>query len=384
MRDAFLLDPNIVFLNHGSFGACPQEVFAWYQHWQLELERNPVDFLGRRSAALLHQAREKLGAFLGADADDLVFMPNTTTGVNTVARSLDLKPGDEILGTDHEYGACDATWRFVCDKTSAVYQRVTVPLPFDPTQWVAQLLAAVTPNTKVIFVSHITSTTALIFPLAALCQAARERGIVTVIDGAHAPGHIDLQLNDLGADFYTGNCHKWMCAPKGSAFLHVRPERQRGLHSGVVSWGYVSEASGHTGFDAYTGSTLLERRFQWQGTRDLAAYLTVPAAIDFQQQHAWPTWRDRCHAMAWDTLQRALARNGLQAIAPATAQGQMVTIPVRCSGAEGLRQALFERHQIEVPVTQHAQQTFVRLSVQAYNTQADMDALVTALATLGV
>jgi isopenicillin-N epimerase len=382
MRDAFLLNPNIVFLNHGSFGACPREVFAVYQHWQLELEHNPVDFLGRRSAALLRQAREKLGAYLGADAEDLVFVPNTTTGVNTVARSLDLKPGDEILGTDHEYGACDATWHFVCGKTGALYRRVEIPLPFEPMQWLSRMLAAITPSTKVIFVSHITSTTALIFPLAELCHAARARGIITLIDGAHAPGHVDLQLNDLGADFYTGNCHKWMCAPKGSAFLHVRPEQQSALHSGVVSWGYVSEASGHTGFDAYTGSTLLERRFQWQGTRDLAAYLTMPAAIDFQQRHDWPLWRKRCHALAWDTLQRVVARNGLLPIAPPTAQGQMVTIPVRCTDAEGLRRTLFEQHQIEVPVTQHAGQAFVRLAVQAYNTPADMDALVQALRRL--
>jgi isopenicillin-N epimerase len=384
MRDAFLLDPHIVFLNHGSFGACPREVFALYQHWQLELERNPVDFLGRRSAALLRQAREKLAAFLGADGDDLVFVPNTTTGVNTVARSLDLKPGDEILGTDHEYGACDATWRFVCSKTGAVYHRVEVPLPFEPTQWLPRMLAAITPKTKVIFVSHITSTTALIFPLAELCQTARARGIVTLIDGAHAPGHVDLQLNALGADFYTGNCHKWMCAPKGSAFLHVRPEQQSALHSSVVSWGYVSEASGHTGFDAYTGSTLLERRFQWQGTRDLAAYLTVPAAIDFQQRHDWPKWRERCHTLAWDTLQRVVARNGLLPISPPTAQGQMVTIPVRCTNAEGLRRTLFEQHQIEVPVTQHAGQTHKGLAVQAYNTRTDMEALVQALAVLDV
>jgi isopenicillin-N epimerase len=384
MRDAFLLSPDVVFLNHGSFGACPREVFARYQDWQLELERNPVDFLGRRSAHLLRQARVGLGAFVGAHADDLVFMPNTTTGINTVARSLKLQASDEVLATDHEYGACDATWRLACDRVGATYKRVNIPLPFEPGQWTQRMLAAITPQTKLIFVSHITSTTALIFPLDELCRVARERGIVTVIDGAHAPGHVDLQLNALGADFYAGNCHKWMCAPKGSAFLHVRPQMQEALHASVVSWGYVAEASGHTGFDAYTGHTLLEHRFQWQGTRDLAAFLTVPAAIDFQQQQDWPQWRQHCHGLAWHTLQRVVTRNGLLPIAPASAQGQMVTIPVRCSDAEGLRQTLFEQHQIEVPVTQHAGQTFVRLSVQAYNTPAEMDALVKALEILQV
>jgi isopenicillin-N epimerase len=303
MRDAFLLDPKLIFLNHGSFGACPREVFALFQHWQLELERNPVEFLGRRSAELLWQARQRLAGYVGARPEDLVFVPNATTGVNIVARSLALQPGDEVLGTDHEYGACDATWRFVCGKTGALYKRVEVPLPFDAARFAQRMMVAVTPRTRVIYLSHITSTTALIFPLEEICREARARGILTLIDGAHAPGHLELQLDALGADFYTGNCHKWLCAPKGSAFLHVRPEHQAALDANVVSWGYVAEAAGHTGFDAYTGHRLLERRFQWQGTSDIAAYLTVPAAIDFQAQHDWPRHRARCHAMAWHTLQ---------------------------------------------------------------------------------
>jgi isopenicillin-N epimerase len=247
------------------------------------------------------------------------------------------------------------------------------------------MLAAITSRTKVIYVSHITSTTALIFPLAKLCRIARERDIITLIDGAHAPGNIELQLDQLGADFYTGNCHKWMCAPKGSAFLHVREEHQRKLDAQVISWGYVANSGGHTGFDAYTGNTPLERRLQWQGTRDIAAYLTVPAAIEFQQRHDWPRRRLQCRALAQATLQRVLAHNGLQASAPASAQTQMVTIPVRTSDADGLRKTLFDKHRIEVPVTRHVtergDQAFVRLSVQVYNTQDDLDALVTALAS---
>jgi isopenicillin-N epimerase len=380
MREEFLLDPTLIFLNHGSFGACPRAVFAQFQHWQLALERNPVEFLGRRSAELLWHARQRLAAYVGARADDLVFVPNATTGVNIVARSLHLQAGDEILASDHEYGACDATWRFVCDKTGAHYRRVEVPLPFEPAAFAQRVIAAITPRTRVIYLSHITSTTALIFPLEEICQHARAHGILTLIDGAHAPGHLELQLDSLGADFYTGNCHKWLCAPKGSAFLHVRPEHQAGLDANVVSWGYVAEASGHTGFDAYTGHSLLERRLQWQGTRDIAAYLTVPAAIDFQAQHDWPTHRARCHTMAWQTMQRVLDHNGLAPIAPASSFGQMVTIPVRCADPEALRRRLFEDHHIEVPVTQHAGQVFVRVAVQAYNTQAELDVLVNALA----
>ena len=384
MRDAFLLDPDIVFLNHGSFGACPKPVFEAYQRWQLDLERNPVAFLGRRSAALLAAARQRLGAFLGARGEDLVFLPNATHGVNTVARSLNLQPGDEVLATDHEYGACDATWEFVCRQRGASYRRVTVPLPFEAAGWAQRLLDAATPRTRVVFTSHVTSTTALTFPVQALCEAARRRGITTLIDGAHAPGQMALDLAAVGADFYTGNCHKWLCAPKGAAFLHARPERQAELDAGAVSWGYVAGSGGHTGFDAYTGRTPFERRLQWQGTRDLAAFLAVPAAIEFQQAHDWPAWQRRCHDLACDLQRRVLARNGLAPIAPDAAFGQMVPIPVRTGDAEALRTWLFSRHRIEVPVTQHAGRSFVRVSVQAYNTEADLAALQSALAEAGV
>jgi isopenicillin-N epimerase len=384
MREHFLLDPDLVFLNHGSYGACPREVFDDYQRWQLELERNPVAFLGRRSGALLASARQQLASHLGARGEDLVFMANATTGVNTVAQSLALQPGDEVLATDHEYGACDAAWQQACARAGASYRRVAIPLPFEPAAWTQRLLDAVTPRTRLLFASHITSVTALVFPVEQLCAAARARGITTLIDGAHAPGHIALDLAAVGADYYTGNCHKWLCAPKGAAFLHARPERQAALDATVVSWGYVAERSGHTGFDAYAGSTLFERRLQWQGTRDIAAFLAVPAAIAFQARHDWPAQQRRGHAMALALQQRVLLRNGLQAVAPDGAYGQMVTIPVRCSDGEALRRRLFEQHRIEVPVTQHAGHVFVRVSVQAYNTEADLAALEQALAQAGV
>jgi len=384
LRDAFLLDPKLVFLNHGSFGACPREVFDRHQQWQLAMERNPVEFLGRRSGALLSDARAALGAYLGARAEDLVFVPNATTGVNTVARTIALQPGDEVLATDHEYGACDATWQQVCAAAGAHYRRATVPLPYSAAGFADCVMAATGPRTRLIFASHITSTTALIFPVADLCARARQAGITTLIDGAHAPGHVPLDLTAVGADFYTGNCHKWMCAPKGAAFLHVWPEHQDAMQATVVSWGYVAEGlGGHTGFDAYTGHSPLERRLQWQGTRDLAAFLSVPAAIDFQARHGWPQWREACHAMACDTQRRVLARNGLEPIALDRDHGQMTPIPVRTTDADGLRRHLFDRHRIEVPLTQHAGHTFVRLSVQAYNTQGDLDTLVSALAQAG-
>ena len=211
----------------------------------------------------------------------------------------------------------------------------------------------------------------------------------TLVDGAHAPGQIELDLQALGADFYTGNCHKWLCAPKGIGFLHARTEHHAMLHAPVLSWGYVARTAqsatggGHTGFDAYTGRTTLERRLQWQGTRDISAALAVPAAIAFQRQHEWPAQRARCHARAIALMHRVLARNGLQAIAPDGAFAQMVAIPVRRDDAEALRRRLFEHHRIEVPVTQHGDHTFVRVSVQAYNDSADLDALEAALVAEG-
>ena len=375
MRDEFLLDPEVTFLNHGSFGACPREVLDELHRWQREMERNPVEFLGRRSAGLLAASRALLAATLGTSPENLVYVPNATTGVNIVARSLALRPGDEVLATDHEYGACDATWQQVCAQRGANYRRAEIPLPFEREHFVDRLLAAVTPRTKLIFASHVTSATALIFPIAELCRRARDKGVMTLIDGAHAPGQIDLDLDTIGADFYTGNCHKWMCAPKGAGFLHAQPRHHAGLDAPVVSWGYVAGNAGHTGFDAYTGRTPLERRLQWQGTRDIAAWLAVPAAIDFQARHDWPALRRRCHELARETLHRLASRHGLAPMSRDDDYAQMVAIPVPHQDAEALRVRLFDESRIEIPVTQHGGRTFVRLSVQGYNGRDDLERL---------
>jgi isopenicillin-N epimerase len=341
------------------------------------MERNPVEFLGRRSAALLRQAREALAGFVGARADDLVFVPNATTAVNTVAQSLDLRPGDEVLATDHEYGACDATWQRVCAARGAVYRRVEVPLPFEPAGFVARLLAAAGPRTRLLFASHVSSTTAVVFPVAALCAAARARGLLTLIDGAHAPGLVPLDLQALGADFYAGNLHKWVCAPKGAGFLHARPEHHERLHAGVTSWGYAEGTGGHSGFDAYLGHSTLERRLQWQGTRDITPWLAVPDAIAFHRRHADP---HGCRARALALMHRVAARSALAPVAPDACLTQMVPLPVRCSDPEALRRRLSEAHRIEVPVTGHGGRHFVRASVQVYNSDEDLQRLEDALA----
>jgi isopenicillin-N epimerase len=376
MRDLFLLRPDIVFLNHGSFGACPRPVFEIYQAWQLELERQPVEFLGRRFTHLMGEARAALAAFVGAEADDLVYVPNATTGLNIVARSLPLEPGDEVLSTDHEYGALDRAWRFVCQKRGARYTRRPVDLPVTPVEQVVEAIwAGVTPRTRVLFLSHITSPTAIIFPVVELVRRAREAGIVTVVDGAHAPGQIALDLEALGADFYSGNAHKWMSSPKGAAFLYARREMQRLLKPLVVSWGWESESPGPSRF--------IDEQ-EYQGTRDIAAYLTVPAAIHFMAAHDWPSVRRACHELVRYARDRIVALTRLAPITPDDPAwfAQMASFPLPRCDAHVLKQRLYDEFQIEVPIVTWNGHQFVRVSVQGYNTQADIDALIEALAEL--
>ena len=227
LRKYFSLDRDVVFLNHGSFGATPKPVFEQYIGWQIMLEEQPVKFLGRDFDGLMNTARAAVAAEVGSDANDLVFVPNATHGVNIAARSIALNPGDEILSTDQEYGACEFAWDAVCKLSGAVYVRQPLGLPAGTQDQMAEtFLAGINERTKVIFISHITSPTAVRFPVEQICAVAREKGIVTVVDGAHAYGQIPLDMKGIGADFYTSNCHKWALAPKGAAFLYVNPAWQ--------------------------------------------------------------------------------------------------------------------------------------------------------------
>jgi isopenicillin-N epimerase len=389
LRGLFLLDPEVAFLNHGSFGATPAPVFEVYQAWQRELERQPVAFLLRRSDDLLDAARARLGAYLNVPADDLVFVSNATTGLNIFARSLRLEPGDEVLATDHEYGALDLTWGHVCARSGARYVRRQIPLPVTSPQELAESFwAAVTPRTRVVFLSQITSPTALTFPVAEICRRAREAGILSVVDGAHVPGQRPLDLAEVGADVYAGNCHKWLCAPKGSAFLHVRPEHQDYVEAATVSWGW---GEGGLAFGtAETPRSQFVRRNQWQGTRDLAAFLAVPAAIDFQAAHDWDRVRVRCHALARVARDRIGALTGLPPIAPDGPVGatedpwyaQMVAVPLPPVDAVELMRRLYDEYRVEVPITAHGERPLIRVSVQGYNTVGDIDRLLDALAAL--
>jgi isopenicillin-N epimerase len=354
LRDLFLLPPNVVFLNHGSFGACPRQVFEAYQAWQLELERQPVEFLGRRFAGLMREAREALAVFVGADPDDLVYVPNTTTGLNLVARSLRLEPGDEVLATDQEYGALDRAWRFVCAKRGAHYLRQPVPIPVVSGQQILDAVwSGVTDRTRVLFFSHITSSTAFIFPVAELVRRARQAGIITVVDGAHAPGQVALDVTRLGADFYVGNCHKWMMAPKG----------------------WQSETPGPSRF--------IDEQ-EWQGTRDIAAYLAVPAAIQFMKAHDWPTVQGNCHELIRYARREITRLTGLSPYTPdaPTWFAQMAAFPLPACDGERLQSRLYAEFGVEIPIITWNGKNLVRVSIQGYNTRADVVTLVEALARL--
>lgn len=371
LRSEFLLDPKIVYLNHGSFGACPRPVFDAYQAWQRTLELEPVQFLGIHAAEYLRTAREALAGYLGCQPAEVVFFPNPTTAVNMVVRSLDLRPGDEILTTDHEYGAMDRTWRFICRHTGAKIVRQAIPLPADSPEQIAESLwSKVSARTRVVFLSHLTSQTALTLPVEAICRRAREAGILSIVDGAHAPGQIPIDLASLGADLYTGACHKWLCAPKGSAFLFARAEIQPALEPLVVSWGWEAEAP--------SDSTFVDHH-EWQGTRDLAPFLSVPAAIEFQRSHDWPAIQEACHDMAVEWRARLNRILGQDPICSQDAFHQMFTVRVPVSDPSAFQSRLFDEHHIEIPVFLWNDSSWMRVSVQAYNRPSDFEALLEAL-----
>ena len=375
LREAFSLDPDVVHLNHGSFGACPRAVFAAYQGYQLELERNTTEVM-RRFCQRLPAVRATLAAFVGADADDLVLMPNATTALNTITRCIRLAPGDVVLGTDHAYGAMVNAWRYACQRAGATYQQVSIPLPVLPRDEVAERIwAAVGPRTRVLFLSHITSPTALTLPVAALIRRAREAGILTVIDGAHAVGQIDVDLEALGADFYVASCHKWLMAPKGTGFLHARREHHAWLAPLVVGWGW--------GNDPGEGTRLVTEHEQ-QGTRDPAGYLAVADAIAFYQEHDWTAVRGRCHQRlaAWGEELGAITGE-----APLTRDepgwyAQMASFPLPACDVAWLSRELRERYGVVVPILSFAGRALIRVSVQGYVSQADLNRCLEGLTAL--
>lgn len=381
------LDPRITYLNHGSFGACPLPVLAAQEALRRRMEAGPVDFMMRHLEDLLGRARAALGRFVGANGDDIALVDNATTGVNTVLRSLRFAPGDELLTTNHDYNACQNALRFVAARAGAVVRVAEVPFPIAaPEQVTEAICAAVTERTRLLLVSHVTSPTGLVFPIARIIAEMTARGIDTLVDGAHAPGMLPLRIDDLGAAYYTGNCHKWMCTPKGAAFLHVREDRQPLIRPLVISHGANATRTDISPF---------RRELDWTGTRDYTPWLCIPAAIDFLGSllpGGWPALQERNHRLALAWQERLCAALHTRPHAPADMIGALVTLPLPDGAAaapaalDPLQERLFHAHHIEVPVFPWPAppRRMLRVSAQIYNRSDDIDILTSVLGHLGI
>jgi isopenicillin-N epimerase len=389
------LDPAVTFLNHGSYGACPEPVLAVQRELRDRLEAEPVRFLSGDLPELLDAARAAVGAFLNADPDGLAFVPNATTGVNTVLRSLRFEPGDELLTNDHEYNATINALHAVAERDGARVIVARIPFPSGgPSDALEAILGAVTERTRLVLVSHVTSPTALVLPVAELVAELDRRGIDTLVDGAHAPGMLPLDVDGLGAAYWTGNGHKWLCGPKGTGVLWVRADRRERIHPLVVSHGANAELDGRTRF---------RHEFDWVGTADPTGYLTLPAAIDWMRDVAaptaggWPAVMDANRALALEGRDRLAGALGVAAPAPASMLGSMAALvlplePDDAAAAELNRQLEIE-DRIQVPVlvwpvpaarVAGAQtRMLVRISAQRYNEPADYDVLADALMRRG-
>ena len=378
------LDPAVAFLNHGSYGACPTEILRHQSALRAEMEAEPVRFLGRELEGRLDAARAALAAFVGADPDDLAFVANATGGVNAVLRSLRLEAGDELLTTDHAYAACRNTLDYVAERTGARVVVATVPFPVSTPQAVVDVvLAGVTPRTRLALVDHVTSPTGLVLPLERIVAALSARGVDTLVDGAHAPGMIPLDLDRLGAAYYSANCHKWLCTPKGSAFLWVRRDRQAGIHPLTISHGAKGERAGRTRF---------RLEFDWTGTQDPTAWLTVPRALEYLPglvEGGWPALMARNRALALEARRRLCAAVGTPPACPDEMIGSLASVllpdnprtPTGWRVPEPLQARLFDAHGIEVPVMRWPgpPRRLVRVSCQLYNRVEQYAALADAL-----
>ena len=375
LKRLFQLDPEVVFLNHGSFGACPRVVTRAYQDWQRQFERQPVKFV-HEMGGFLNQARAALGEYLHTPPADLAFVTNATHGVNMVSHSLPLQPGDQILTTNHEYGSCTNAWNFACERTGAKLVRQSIPLPAnDPEEVVARFWEGVTPQTRVVYFSHVTSPTAMTLPAKEICRRAREAGILSVIDGAHAPGQIPLNLPEIGADFYIGNCHKWMMSPKGAGFLYVRPEHQAVIRPLQVGHSYYPNRT-EPGFPAHVEAL---------GTRDPSAALSIPALVEFMKKYDWEQVSLDCKALLTSAMERIMEITGLPPLYPLNSgfYAQMAVAPIDPAfTSEDVQTRLIEPRHIVMPVFPWENYRVMRISVQGYTTEEDIDCLIEGVKNL--
>jgi len=386
LRRHWNLDPEVVFLNHGSFGACPEPVLAKQGEWMRRLEREPVLFLHREIEQHLDAARGALAKFVGASSDDLAFVSNATAGVNTVLRSLKFASGDELITTDQEYNASRNALDFVAEQAGAKVVVAAIPFPIaSPDVVLERVLAKVTARTRLALVDYVSSPTGLVFPLEAIVRALAQKGIDTLVDGAHGPGQLPLELDRLGAAYYTGNCHKWMCTPKGSALLHVRRDKQAGIRPLPISHGANSRRTDRSRF---------RLEFDWPGTFDPTPWLVIPDAISFMASlhpGGWDELRRRNHELALHGRARLLDALQIAAPCPESMVGSLAAVPLPDAKAtpsplEGdpLQAALFDRHKIEVPLPAWPAppKRLLRIAAQAYNRPEEYERLAQVLPAL--
>ena len=383
LKSKFLLDPEITFLNHGSYGSCPKPVFEVYQKYQTDLESHPIKFMQEDVYKLLEISRESLSHYVNCDKDDLIFVTNPTQAVGTVIHNILINSNDEVLSTNLEYGSCDRMWTYDADQKGYKYIQAEINLPIeDKETFLNQFWSYASAQTKYVFISQITSTTGMILPIPEIVAEAKKRGIKTIIDGAHVPAHIPLDIKELDPDYYTGALHKWLCCPKGSSFLYVKKEKQDGIQPMLKSWGWGEE------YEKFKSSVQLHSPsrfinvFQWQGTNDMSPFFTVPEAIQFQEEHDWDSVRSRSINMVIEARNRINEITKLPKICPDNWLGQMATILFPIDDTVAFKKTLYNDYQIEMPVMRHIEHTAFRISIQGYNTQADIDHLINALEEL--
>ena len=362
-------------MNHGSFGACPRPIFESLIKRQTQLENQPVQFLDQDAQGLMINSRNSLAEFVDCNPENLVFFQNPTTAINEIVRSLKLNKGDEILSTNHEYGAMDKTWDFICKKMGAKYIKSTIQLPVaDEQAFTDNFLSGVTQNTKIFFLSHMTSATGLYFPIEKICQFAKEHNILTIIDGAHIPGHFPLSINTLQPDIYVGACHKWLLCPKGVSFLYVDKKLQNHIDPLIISWGYESEYPvEHSKFQVH---------HYWQGTRDVSPFLTIPDAIQFRKDYNWEDISKKCKLRILEfrnEVHKIVQNQSLVDCNPNKWLGQMYSFQINYNDAIKLKNIFINDYKIEIPIMKWENKTLIRISLNGYNSQNDVDKLLEIL-----
>ena len=380
LKTLFQLDPDITFLNHGSYGACPRPVFEDYQKWQVMIEQHPVKFMQDDIYQYLDESRSSLGSYINCDKNDLIYVPNPTHAVANIIKNVNLDIGDEVLSTDLEYGSCDRMWFYEAEQKGFVYNRSKVSLPIiDKESFCNDFWKNATEKTKYIFISQITSSTGMILPIPEIVLEAKSRGIKTIIDGAHVPAHIDLDINDLDPDYYVGACHKWLCCPKGVSFLYVKKDQQENIQPQIMSWGWGEEYEEFKDSTQLKSSSRFINIFQWQGTRDMSAFLTVPKAIEFQEKYDWDSVRNRCKKMIIDARNQISTVTNLPKICPDDWLGQMASFLFPADDVAELKNSLYNDYQIEIPAMSYNGYSALRISIQGYNSEDEVDYLVETL-----